>query len=104
MVRGFTKPRDKHSFVGSPSVTVSAAVNKNRVIMWHVLKKTWNGASAAQMYKGPLLSAMRRTYGKSPTYTIVEDGDRKVIKAVRDSRRKRKLTSGLWFHHHARPL
>ena len=29
------------------------------------------------MYKGPLLSTMRRTYGKSPTYTIVEDGDRK---------------------------
>ena len=77
LVRGFTKPRDSHCFVGFPSLAISAAVNKNRVIMWHVLKKTWNGASAAQMYKGPLLSALRRTHGKSQRYTIVEDGDRK---------------------------
>ena len=31
--RGFTKPREKHSFIGIPSVTISAAVAKDKVIM-----------------------------------------------------------------------
>ena len=71
------KPRDKHTFMGFPSVTVSAAVAKDRVIMWHIVEKSWNGASAADMYKGPLRNALRKTWGKRKRYTIVEDGDRK---------------------------
>ena len=49
--RGFTKPREKHSFIGIPSVTISAAVAKDKVIMWHVVDSSWNGAAAATMYK-----------------------------------------------------
>ena len=75
--KGFTKPRTKHSWTGVPSITVAAAVNKKRVIMWHTLDKPWNGTTAADMYQGPLLAALRRTYGKKKSYTIVEDGDRK---------------------------
>ena len=73
-----TKPREKHSFLGFPSVTISAAVAKDRVIMWHVVKNNkWNGAAAAKMYTGPLATALKRTWGKQRVYTIVEDGDRK---------------------------
>ena len=74
--RGFTKPREKHSFLGMPSVTISAAVAKDKVIMWHVVEK-WNGSSAAVMYTDHLKPALERTWGKRASYTIVEDGDRK---------------------------
>ena len=75
--QGCTKPRMKHSFLGIPSVTISAAVARDRVIMWNVVAGAWNGHAAASMYKGPLLQALRKTWGTRRRYTIVEDGDRK---------------------------
>ena len=45
--------------------------------MWHIVEKSWNGASAADMYKSPLRNALRKTWGKQKRYTNVEDGDRK---------------------------
>lgn len=75
--RGFTKPREKHSFIGIPAVTISAAVAKDKVIMWHAVGGTWNGAAAATMYEDHLKPALVRTWGARARYTIVEDGDRK---------------------------
>ena len=75
--QGFTKPRDAHSFLGMPSVTVSAAVGRDRILMWHVNKKSWCGAAAAAMYKEHLRPALVRKYGALPRFKIVEDGDRK---------------------------
>ena len=77
VARGFTKPREKHSFLGLPSVTISAAVGKGKVIMWHTVAKSWNGTTAAEMYKGPLSTALEKTWGRRRRYTIIEDGDRK---------------------------
>ena len=74
---GFTKPRTEHSWIGAPSVTIAAAVAKDKVIMWHDVGKKWNGATAAGVYKGPLLAALRRTWGNRRQFTLVEDGDRK---------------------------
>ncbi len=75
--RGFTKPREKHSFFGLPSAIISAAVAKDKVIMWHVTPGVWNGAAAASMYESQLKPALERTWGKRARYTIIEDGDRK---------------------------
>ena len=75
--QGFTKPRQKHSFIGVPSVTISAAVAKDRVIMWHVVEGSWNGQAAADVYQGEMIKALRRTWGARRKFTIVEDGDKK---------------------------
>ena len=75
--RGFTKPHEKHSFIGIPSVTITAAVAKDKVIMWHIVEGSWNGAAAARMYEDHLKPALQRTWGKRALYHIVEDGDRK---------------------------
>lgn len=76
--KGFTKPRMRHSFLGVPSVNISAAVAKDRVIMWYAHTQPWNGETAANMYKGPLLHALKNVWGKNKRkFTIVEDGDRK---------------------------
>ena len=75
--QGFTKPRTTHSFLGIPSVTVSALLAKDRIVMWHIVKGNWNGARAAEVYAGPMRKALLRTYGAKRSFTIVEDGDRK---------------------------
>ena len=72
-----TKPREKHSFLGIPSVTITAAVAKDRIIMWHVVSGSWNGAAAEAMYTGPLAAALKKAWGAKRRYLIVEDGDRK---------------------------
>lgn len=75
--KGFTKPRTEHSWLGIPSVNVTAAVAKDKIILWHVHDKPWNGSTAAETYKGPVLTALKKTWGAMPAYNIVEDGDRK---------------------------
>ena len=75
--RGMTKPRQQHSWLGMPSVNITAAIAKDKVILWHAHSKPWNGATAAATYEGPLLIALRRTWGQRRTYTIIEDGGRK---------------------------
>lgn len=75
--QGFTKPREKHAWIGVPSVTVSAAVAGDKVIMWHYVEKRWNGQAAADMYEKQLLPAMKRKWGNKREYRIVEDSDRK---------------------------
>ena len=87
---GFTKPRTQHSFVGMPSATISAAVAGDRVIMWHVVDTSWNGAAAAHMYQNALLPALRRTWGERRHYLIIEDGDRKGNQSNRGLRAKEK--------------
>ena len=74
---GFTKPKERHSYIGLPSIEIAAAVAKNRVIMWEVVQGPWNGQKAADLYKGPLLKALKRTWGNLGKFTIIEDGDRK---------------------------
>lgn len=75
--RGFTKPREKHTFVGMPSVNVCAAVAQDRIILWHVVAGSWNGAAAAEMYEKHLKPALVRKWGERKQYLLVEDGDRK---------------------------
>ena len=46
--------------------------------MFHVhTKNTWNGQKAADMYKGPLAKALKKTWGQRRSCCVVEDGDRK---------------------------
>ena len=86
--QGLTKPRQRHSWIGFPSVTISAAVAKDRVIMWHAVPTSWNGTAAEAVYKGPLLSAMRRTWGVQRKYQVVEDGDRKGFQSNKGKQAK----------------
>ena len=87
--RGFTKPTITNlRWNGVPSVTIAAAVAKDKVIMWEAVDK-WNGATAASVYKGPLLTALRRTWGRRRQYTIIEDGDKKGNQSTKGKAAKR---------------
>jgi hypothetical protein len=69
--------RQAHTWLGIPSVTISAVLAKDRIIMWQVQEGSWNGEKAAETYKGPMLKSLRRVWGERRQYNIVEDGDRK---------------------------
>ena len=87
--RGFTKPREVHSWIGLPSVNIAAVVAQNRVIMWEVVDGSWNGQKAADVYSGPMLKALRRVWGKKRSYSLVEDGDRKGNQSRKGTQAKR---------------
>ena len=88
--QGFTKPREKHSFIGLPSVIISAVASKDRIIVWHVSKR-WNGEAAAAVYRGPMRAALRRTWGVRKSFTIVEDGDRKGNQSEKAKKAKKEV-------------
>jgi len=73
----FAKPRQKHSFLGMPSVTHCAVVAKDSIIMWQEVSGSWNGAVAANVYEKHMKPALVRYWGEKPRYKIIEDGDRK---------------------------
>ena len=62
--------------LGVPSIEVTAAVGHDRIILWHVSQKPWNGAAAAGMY-AKLGEALRKTYGDKRQFRVIEDGDTK---------------------------
>ena len=93
--RGFTKPREKHTFVGMPSVIVCAAVAYDKIIMWHIVEGSWGGAAAATMYEDHLKPALLRKWGERAQYRVVEDGDRKGHASRKgiDAKRRAKITA-----------
>jgi hypothetical protein len=86
--KGFTKPRTEHAWIGFPSVTISAVVAINRIIMWEVVEGSWNGQKAADIYKGPMKKALQQTWGQKRFYRIIEDGDRKGNQSNKGKRAK----------------
>ena len=75
--RGFTKPREAHSFLGIPSVNITGAVARDKIILWHVNVKSWGGKAAAEMYTDHLKPALVKKWGNLKRFRIIEDGDRK---------------------------
>ena len=74
---------------GAPGVMVAAAVIKSRIRMWHYIRGPWNGAAAADMYKGPLRAALKRAYPTCRTHTVLEDNDPTGYKSSQGKAAKR---------------
>ena len=74
---------------GAPGVMVAAAVIKSRIRMWHYIRGPWNGAAAADMYKGPLRAALKRACPTCRTHTVVEDNDPTGYKSSQGKAAKR---------------
>ena len=70
-----TKPNAKRhrKYVGGYA-HVCAGVSGGKIIMWEYYSK-WNGKAAADMYRGPILSALKKQRGMKDSYLIAEDND-----------------------------
>lgn len=78
--KGFVVPKTNHMLLGVPSVEVTAAVARDRIIFWYVNEGNWCGKQAAKMYAA-LGKALREEYGTRSSFTVVEDGDTKGYKS-----------------------
>jgi hypothetical protein len=87
--RGFTKPRQKHAFLGMPSVNIAAVVSQDRIIMWKAVEGSWNGARAAETYEH-MGKALKKRFGEKRSFTLVEDGDRKGNQSNKGKNAKKK--------------
>jgi len=68
-------PKDLRFNPGATSCRIAAGVGGGRVRLWHEVGKKWTGKTAAEMYKGPLLSALRRGWPKRRSWKVLEDND-----------------------------
>ncbi len=89
-------PKKGKMLPGIPSVEITAAVAKDRIIMWReVPEKSWCGAAAATMY-ADLGKALRRTWGERRSYRVVEDGDTKGYQSNAGKAAKTKAKIASW--------
>ena len=81
--RAFTKTdKRKHRVNIGPNVKLCAAIIGGKVRVWHYLPKTWNQATAAELYKKVLAPALRRSRGAKRSYMLLEDNDPTGFKAT----------------------
>lgn len=74
--KGFTKPNPKrHRRNLGGHAIVCAGISKNRVVLWEYVTGRWCGKTAAQMYKGPIMTVMKKKCGTKDKYLMVEDND-----------------------------
>ena len=82
---GYVKPSKqvKHNS-GNGSVLVMAGVCRGRVAMWHyVAGGKWSGKAAADMYNGPLRTALAKTWPARKSWDVLEDNDPTGFKSRR---------------------
>ena len=65
--RGFTKPRQKHDWIGTPSVSVAAVVSDDRLIVFEHVKGRWNGEAARAMYTNLVGPALKKRFPNART-------------------------------------
>ena len=71
-----TKPCRKKNRVNTGGyASVCAGISNCRIVLWHYLAKTWNGDTAAALYSGPILTALKKHRGLKRKYTVLEDND-----------------------------
>ena len=93
---GFVLPRKDHMLLGVPSLEITAAVAQDRIILWHVSEKPWNGEKAADMYE-KLGDALRKHYGVKSFYRVVEDGDTKGFQSAKGKAAKKEQKIQSWM-------
>ena len=74
--KAYVKPKGKlqHN-TGAKGCLIQAAVGHGRVLVWHEVEGSWNGAAAEALYCGPLKTALRRNYPQKRTHKVLEDND-----------------------------
>ena len=88
--KGYTKPSCKKNRVNpGASLNVCAGIINNKIKIWHYLPKSWCGAAAEALYRGPIIRALRRYRGEKHAYRILEDNDPTGYKSSKGKRAKR---------------
>ncbi len=72
----FTKPGRKNNRMNTGAkASVCAGISNGRIVLWHYLKKTWNGEAAAELYNDVIYPTLKRVRGLKRWYRLLEDND-----------------------------
>ena len=70
------KPNPRKNRVNTGgTVNICAGIIGGKLHLWHDVGKKWNGQVAADLYRGPLIKALRQHRGDKDRYLVVEDND-----------------------------
>ena len=73
--KGFTKPNaQRHRKNVGGYARVCAGVSNCRIVLWEYYTR-WGGRAAAAMYKGPIISTLKKKRGIKHRYLLCEDND-----------------------------
>ena len=76
--KAHVRPRKDLKFnTGSRGVMVLAGVGPGGVMVWEALRgqQKWNAATAAELYRGPIASALRKAHPRLRRFRVLEDND-----------------------------
>jgi hypothetical protein len=75
--KGYAKPPKSLKYnTNVASVMITCAIGNGKVLMWHEVKGNWNGRAGAEMYSGPLQTALKRAYpSRRGAFKVMEDND-----------------------------
>jgi hypothetical protein len=65
--RGFTKPRQKHAWIGVPAINIAAVVSGDRIVMFEAVDSPWNGEAARKMYLDLVAPALKKRFPNKRT-------------------------------------
>lgn len=68
---------------GARSCRIAAGVGAGRVILWHEVGRSWSGSVAADLYRGPVLHTLQKTWPGKRSFRILEDNDPTGFKSRR---------------------
>jgi transposase len=60
---------------GVRGVCVTGGACSEGIVLWHIVNGTWCGETAAEVYRGPILKALRKTYPGKRSFKVLEDND-----------------------------
>ena len=70
------KPNSRKNRVNpGGAVNICAAIINGKLRFWHDLGTKWNGQVAADLFRGPLYSALKKYRGRKDKYLVAEDND-----------------------------
>lgn len=76
ITKNFTKPKSNKNRVNpGAKVSVCCAIMNNKVKVWEYLPSRWCAQAASDLYRGPLIRALRKFRGNKSAYHVVEDND-----------------------------
>ena len=82
-------PKDLRYNTGAKPVRIAAAVGGGKVLLWYEVGSRWSGKKAADVYKGPLRSALMKRYPRSKSWLILEDNDPTGFKSTAGKKAKK---------------
>lgn len=74
--KNMTKPnKKKHRSNPGGVAQVCAGISGGRIALWEYFDGRWNGQKAADLYRGPIKTLLKRKFGNKKRYVIAEDND-----------------------------